>query len=1048
MYAVPGTYTVKLVSTFNNCSDSAMHTVTVLPGPSSSFTATPLAGCSVPFTTTFSNASTGATSFVWLFGDGTTSTAPNPSHTYTAYGSYTVKLVSTSANGCTDTLTRPAYVSIAPPFGFILTTPTGGCAPITIHFDALINSLVPIATYAWNFGDGTTGTGISVSHTYTTTGVYTITLVYTTTSGCVNTVTASVTVATKPVSAFSATPTTVCVGQAVQFTNNTTGANSYTWLFGDGQTSTQQAPAHIYGAPGVYTVTLVSSNNFSCNDTLVIQNLITVNPPLANFTVNSACGNQLTYSFINTSIGGTSYLWNFGDGTTSTAFSPSHTYAANGVYTVTLTVTSSVTGCTNTYALLLYAQPLAAQFTAADTTLCSNVAAVFTPVGSSNIFAYTWNFGDGTIVGLSTPSPVSHFYSPGIYTVKLVVTNQYGCKDSLVRVSYIRVGTPVASFTGTPTSGCAPLAVNFVSTAIASPAFPLTSYAWDFGDGSPTGTGPNPSHTYMAQGNYPVTMAVTDANGCTSIISYSNYIHASKPAAAFTASDTLACVNQTISFFNTSASFTPLTSSWTFGDGGASAAANPTHTYAATGNYTVRLIVTDANGCKDTLTRTAYIHITNVQAHFTMSDSTANCPPLTVNFTNTSISATSYFWTFGNGSTSTQIDPTAVFSTPGTFTVTLKAFAGSGCVDSFSKTVTISGGPSGTLSYGPISGCAPLVVTFTATAVNTTTKTFDFNNGVTQATAGNSIIYTYTTPGVYVPKLVLSNGVGCNTAITGIDTIKIEKVKAGFSAAPNPVCVGTAVQFTDTSSTVISPVTTRSWTFGDGGTSAATNPTHTYGTAGTYTVRLIASTANGCPDTTTRTLVVNPLPVITAANATICAGSSVQLTVSGAGTYLWSPATGLSCINCANPVANPTATTTYTITGTSAAGCMNTGSVTVTVNPLPVVGAGPNQSICGGGLCNPYCERRCKLCVESCYRAEQHYRRYCYGIACRYHYLHCYRQYSCGLLIYSHRNCERRCEPCGDRYPVAVCLCRRFRSADGQRCQQLQLDAIYRAFLQ
>ena len=949
VYTAAGTYTVKLISNYNNCSDSVTHTITVLTGPTGAFTASPLNGCAVPFLTTFSNATVGATSFLWIFGDGSTSSAPSPTHSYSGYGSYTVKLVSTSANGCTDTLTKVNYINVAPLTSVIIPSEYGGCAPHTFNFAVSISGGNTISSITWNFGDGTSSAALAPSHTYSAAGTYPVTVNITTTNGCTSTATTSILVSQKPVAGFTVTPTTVCTNAPVQFTSTSTGGASYVYYFGDGGSSGLQDPVYTYSSPGVYTVTLVAANGY-CRDTFVLQNAVTVLLPQANFTASYPCTNRKQWTFTNTSTGNTTNSWTFGDGTSSTAISPAHTYAANGIYTVTLTVTNATTGCTNVMSKTLTIADLSAAFAVQDSTLCPNATALFSVATPLPGATYSWTFGNGqTYTG--TQSQVSTVYtSPGYYTVKMKVTDMLGCTDSLTKISYIRVGGATASFTGTPLSGCIPLTVTFTDASTANAGFAITSRAWNFGDGSTLNTTATAvTHTYTTAGAFTVSLTLTDAHGCVTSQTYPAYIQITKPVAAFTSPDTLTCINSTVHFTNTSTGAGGLTYAWSFGDGGTATSAAPTHNYGSLGVYSVRLIVTDANGCKDTLMRNAFVHVSTISASFTMSDSTANCPPLVVNFTNTSLGAASYLWNFGTGSTSTQVNPTAVFSTPGTFVVKLKAFNAGGCVDSFTKTVIINGGPSGTLSYTPLSGCLPLTVTFTSAAVNTTSKTFDFNNGVTQTTTANSVTYTYTTPGKFVPTVILSNGAGCNTAVIGSDTVKIEKVKAGFSAAPNPVCVGVAVQFTDTSSTIVSPVTTRSWVFGDGGTSTATNPTHTYATAGTYTVRLIASTGGGCPDTVTHTVLVNPLPVIVAANATICAGSSAQLTATGASTYLWSPATGLSCINCANPVANPPATTLYTITGTSAAGCVNTGNVTVTVNPLPVVSAGPNQSICGGG---------------------------------------------------------------------------------------------------
>ncbi|RYD88592.1 MAG: PKD domain-containing protein, partial [Sphingobacteriales bacterium] len=177
-------------------------------------------------------------------------------------------------------------------------------------------------------------------------------------------------------------------------------------------------------------------------------------------------------------------------------------------------------------------------------------------------------------------------------------------------------------------------------------------------------------------------------------------------------------------------------------------------------SYTVTLVVSNGSACKDTLIRTNYIQINTVNLGFTASDTFATCPPLTVTFTNTSLAAGNFTWAFGNGNTSSLTSPTTIFTLPGVYNVKLKGTNSAGCMDSVYKTITILG-PNGTLSYSPINGCAPLTVQFTSTNTNTTQLIWDMNNGVTQTTTGSSTSYTYTAPGKYVPKLLLSDGISC-----------------------------------------------------------------------------------------------------------------------------------------------------------------------------------------------------------------------------------------------------------------------------------------------
>jgi len=957
-YTTPGTYNATLIVDYNGCIDSVSQPITVVQSPSPSFTAASTTGCNVPFNVSFSNTTTGSvTGFLWLFGDGGTSTATNPTHTYTSLGNFTVRLVSYGANGCSDTMTQNSFVIITP--GLLGLTPDSfsGCVPATVNFNS--NWMYPVSTmssYTWNFGDGNsiTTSSSTVSHTYTTQGTYTATVTALSTTGCAYTTNNPVTVkvGTLPVPSFTG-PTSACPSEPVQFTNtsnsNNPGVYNYTWRFGDGNTSTQVSPNHIYFSQGVFTVTLIAENN-GCKDSVTQQ--IIINPPAAIFTPIFSCTSRKEVSFVNSSTGGALFWWDFGDGDTSTLQNPPpHTYANFGSYTVLLKVTHIPSMCIsiNTAPVLLF--DLDAQFTASDTIVCRNQSTVFTATPSPYITDYIWDFGDGNTQTTTTNS-VPHTYTvSGLFNVRLIVKDIRGCFDTLIKPNYILVSGPIADFAGVPTSGCSPLLVNFNNLSN-SGGNSIVSTLWRFGDGgTSTATTPTVSHTYN-RGVFTVTLIITNATGCTDSVTKVNYINAIKPKALFTATPTIICPDDTVHFNNTSTTnniVNPnLTYQWDFGDGGTSTSTNPSHVYTTTGNYTVRLIAFDGP-CSDTLIRTNYISVGGVNLSFTASDTISTCPPLTATFTNTSINGYNFAWSFGNGNVSTLNPATTFYPNQGVYTVKLSGQNGI-CYDTISKTITVTG-PSGTFSYAPLTGCAPLTVIFTSSNVNTQQLTWDMNNGVTITNTASSISYTYTQPGKYVPKLLLGDGVNCIIPVIGTDTITVNSINADFTYAPATLCQSGIIQFKDTTFATTSPVTSRSWNFGDGGTSILHNPTHVYNTPGVYTVTLITSTGQACNDTVIKSVTILAPPVVSAgSNISACQGDTtpIQLQASGAASYVWSPATGLSCTTCPNPTVVPTNTTTYTVIGTGANGCLDTAQTTINILPLPNVQTGPGANICLG----------------------------------------------------------------------------------------------------
>ncbi len=953
-YSATGTYTVTLIEQYaNNCNDTIQKTVTVNAKPDAGFVSADTIGCAVPFSADFTNTSTGATSYAWTFGTGS-STAVNPTHIYNALGVYTVRLIATAGNGCKDTFRRNNYIKLKVPVATLTANADSACANTPIQFTATLNAPPSASNYRWDFGDGS---GIvncagcnTQTHSYSSNGTYTVTLVVTTATGCYDTVTQNITISAKPTAGFTGTPLTICPDATVSFTNSSTGANSYFWIWGDGFTDTTTNPGHTYNSTGTYTVTLIASNN-GCSDTLTRSNYVTVQLPHADFYPTFQCSSRLTYTFLDSSIGANTYLWDFGDGNTSTtAGNVTHTYATAGTYHVELRVYNTTTGCYDTITKTITPTTLTVpDFYAMDTTICRNEAVTLVRNAATGL-TFKWHIGS-YISNVQAHAASYNLNLIGAVDVKLVVTDSAGCKDSIVKPGYLKYGGANVDFTASTTNPCKNVSVLFDDVSTTG-AFPTVNRYWDFGDGTQVNTSADTiSHSFNNPGPYTIKLVLTDSIGCKDSLFKTHYIYAHKPTAQFYSNDTIVCAGDTVNFSNNSGG-TSFTSFWQFGDGGTSTNITPYHIYNAVGNYTVKLTITDSFGCKDSMTRADYIKVQKPTAAFTMSDTVADCPPLTVYMTNTSTNSVSYAWTFGNNNQSSFTNPSTTYTYPGIYTVKLVATNVAGCKDSTSKTVTVNG-PTGTYSYTPLTGCNPLTVQFTAVSSNTTSYIWDMNNGYTQTTGTGSFSYTYTQSGRYVPKLILSDGALCQVPIQNTDTVSVDEIDADFTfTTAGNLCNTDTVHFDDTIIYTLSGISSRSWSFGDGGTSTATDPSHYYATPGTYQVRLIVNNTNGCADTIIKTIIIHGLPVVSinASADSICPGqpAGVQLTASGAATYTWSPGTGLSCTNCANPMANPQVTTTYIVTGTDTNGCINYDTVTIHLKPKPVVTVSGDTVICEG----------------------------------------------------------------------------------------------------
>ena len=313
--------------------------------PVASFTASPASG-TAPLTVTFTDVSANATSWSWSFGDGNTSTTENPSWTYTSVGTYTATLTSTNSfgsNSTTKTITVKSAVTT--PVSSFSASATSGTAPLTVTFtDTSTNSPT---SWSWIFGDGNTSTSESPSWTYTSAGTYTVYLTAGNSAGqstSYKVITVS-SATTTPVSSFTSNATSGVLPFAVQFNDTSTNTpTSWSWVFGDGYTSTTENPVHTYTSAGTYTVYLTAANSAGSSVTYVSDYItVTANAtPVASFSSNVSSGTvPFAVQFNDTSTNTpTSWYWEFGDGYVSSVENPVHTYSVSGVYTVTFTATN------------------------------------------------------------------------------------------------------------------------------------------------------------------------------------------------------------------------------------------------------------------------------------------------------------------------------------------------------------------------------------------------------------------------------------------------------------------------------------------------------------------------------------------------------------------------------------------------------------------------------------------------------------------------------------------------------------------------------------
>lgn len=959
-FSNPGVYTVSLHNYFGTCIDSAKQQITVTSPPVANFNAGSTTSCRSSLTVNFTDLSSNAASWQWNFGDSTFSSQQNPSHTYSNYGDYTVTLIVTNTDGCSDTLSMPAYIRLQQPVITIPQLPANGCIPFTINPVPVISAVDAITSYTWNFGDGTTSTLQNPAHTYTIQGSYRVSLVYTTSTGCTDSVVFNpgVRAGTKPTADFSASPLQACASQAIQFNNLSSQADEMLWSFGDSGTSGGVSPAHTYTDTGYFNIQLIATNS-GCPDTMTKANYIRILPPVSRFDIVPECSNRLMMSFTDLSVLPQTWLWDFGDGSTSTQQNPSHIYAAIGSYTVTLTVTNG--GCSHSSTRTINLTAPAPGFTADATTICKGLPVTFTPSGfdPAQILNVVWVFGDGTQGNTPGLQSISHAYPvSGVYTVSMVTVDVNFCRDTTTKTAYIRVNGPTAAFTNTSSGNCVNAPVNFADQSLSDGTNALVSWLWNFGDGTvQLFTGPPFVHAYTTADTFSVSLLVTDAAGCRDSITQADQIRTSAPQLSFHASQLTTCPGGILSFSNTTAP-PPVSSFWDFGDGTTSNAPSPVHIYADTGIFTIKMVITDSSGCTDSLVKTDHIRVVLPRASFVVNDSFSACTPLEVQFTSTSDNAVLFLWDFGPGEgTSTLADPVHFFATPGIYPVKLIVTSDGGCLDSAFINITVLDTAGLQFNYSPLDGCNPFTVNFSAVGPLSTQSYFwDFGDG-TMLTNTPSVTHVYQSFGNFLPKLVLLDPPACVFPVSGIDTVRVRGSNVGFSLSDSLICDAGSIQFTDTTSSS-DPIISYSWNFGDGGTSTLQHPSHYFAGPGLYDVSLTVTTQTNCVNTFTKTAAVMVVarPDISIAGNNVCIyDSTVYRGIfnqpdTSAVTWSWTFPNGNSPKVQFPPPQSFSSAGDFVVYAyaTNSSGCIDTASLPVTVHPLPTVDLPGQMTILSG----------------------------------------------------------------------------------------------------
>lgn len=449
-------------------------------------------------------------SWGWEINGSGVSTAQHLQTEFTAPGPHAIRLVA-AIPGCFDEVTKNITTVIEGPavnFSY-----SGNCQLDPVHFTNL--TVGSVSAFHWDFGDGNTSDQPNPAHIFSSSGVFNVQLSATNAAGCLNSVSRTVTIYSRPQTDFSvALPPFSCSGTPTQFTDltpNPSDSNiaSWLWNFGDtGATSTVRNPQHTYMSAGTYPVSLTATTNFGCSAT-VQKDVQIFASPVVNFTHSSPC-RSVPVQFNDVTPGGVqSRLWQI-ESAFYTTQNPVHTFSTSGTKSVTLTITGT-NGCIGIKSQnITVPSVLVPDFMAERT--CTNQQTVFTSLTNDTadpITTFNWNFGTA---GTASGNPATAtFTSTGSPSVSLTVITQTGC--SYTRTKNVSISAaPVASFTVSADAGGAPLTVNFNNTSTGASA-----YLWQFGDAAgTTSTVTSPQFTYTEVGTYISELTAFNSLNCLS----------------------------------------------------------------------------------------------------------------------------------------------------------------------------------------------------------------------------------------------------------------------------------------------------------------------------------------------------------------------------------------------------------------------------------------------------------------------------------------------------------------------------------------------------
>ncbi len=982
-YGVQGLFTVKeSIFTDIGCLADTTKVIDVSLPPVAKFgvSAPVCIGSNITLTDSSSAPSGTLIKWYWDYGDGRKDTLTTNTPIvikYNTTGTFTISLKVETQSGCRSVVFSKAItVSPYPVADFSL--PAAVCLPLG---KAAFTNLSTVSDgtamkYLWDFGDTKIDSVKDPIHFYTTTGPFNVRLTVTSAPGCVkDTVKVLPNVYNQPKSDFNL-PTEVCLRDTTKFTDQSTAVNQvvtkYYWQFGDAATDTVKNPSHRYAIADTFFIRHWIVSDKGCYSDTVTKPHI-VNPlPTPDFITSSPLCEKQDITFTDKSVANVGSLvrwqWNLGDGATvdvGNANSFIHNYAAFGSKTVSLLVTTNK-GCkSDTLKKVINVHALPNPAYVLPEVCLTDAFAVFVNSstiadGTAGLMTYQWNFNDPAAnagnPNTSILKDAQHKYSAvGNYNVSLVTTSNAGCMDTISQVLTVNGDKPKADFIVQNAAGlCSNIAVNIQNKSTVNfGSITKTEIYWEWPNAAIKTVDDNPVPDKVYSNLYanfqsPVSKTIQvkfvaySGGVCVNEIIKDITLNAS-PRVVFQAIPGI-CLDATPRLITQASDAGNLAGAGTYTGAGVAANGLYTPTVAGVGTHTLKYMYVTTQGCRDSANQTITVW-PRPTASFTVDAPMCETQPTTfrdasvANFSN----ILTWNWTFGDGTNSSLNSAapfTHTYAANGTVNVQMQVITDSGCTSvPVVKAVKVNPLPKVDFTLPVV--CMPAgkaQFTDKSSISDGTQAQFGYlwNFGIAGATSTlKDPVYYYPAVATYNVKLVVTSKDGCRDSATKQLTDVNPQPLSAFSFTPSEVCLGDAFTFTDNSNPLNQQITTWTWDFGDGKTTNTQNATHTYTAAGSYSVKLYYNSSKGCQsDTTMKTAVVNPYPVVSAGpDLHVLEGGQATIKATATGSsayqYLWTPASYLSNPNVLQPITKPLADITYTLKVTGAGGCSSSDQVFV-----------------------------------------------------------------------------------------------------------------------